>query len=345
MVSRSHTSTGSAPSLPGSSSNNARRKVNPMVKSRNVSRYLAKLAAVLLLVSLATFLLLELIPGDPIDALLPDGATEEMRAAANERFGLDGPMLQRYFEWLGNAVQGDLGRSIQSQVPVADAIVERLPVTLELAFVSILLALLIAVPVGVYSAYRPGGLVDRVTTLICAVTLSIPSFLLGVLLVFVFAVTLGALPVTGWTPLSEGLVPHLRSLALPVITLAALEAVGFIRLLRNDMIATLQQDFVLSARARGLSAPRILLAHALRPSAFSLLTVMGVALGRLIGGTVIVESIFSLPGLGSLVLTSITGRDLFMIQGIVLVVAVGYVLLNALVDLTYPLLDPRVRTT
>lgn len=307
-------------------------------------RYVAKLVAVLSLVSVATFLLLELIPGDPVDSVLPAGATPEMRAAATAQYGLDGPLVGRYFEWLGNALHGDLGRSMQSQVPVTDAILERLPVTIELAGLSILLALLIAVPVGVWSAYRAGGIFDRVATFICSVTLSIPSFLLGVLLVFVFAVSLGTLPVTGWTPISEGLGPHIESLILPVVTLSAIEAVGFIRVLRNDMMATLQQDFVLSARARGLSSPRILFTHALRPSAFSLITVMGVSLGRLIGGTVIVETLFSLPGLGSLVITSITGRDFLMIQGIVLVVAVAYVLLNALVDLAYPVLDPRVRT-
>jgi peptide/nickel transport system permease protein len=312
---------------------------------RSVARHAAKLVSVLALVSVTTFLLLETIPGDRLASVLPEGATPEMRAAAEERFGLNGSLPERFFSWLGSALQGDLGRSMQSQVPVTDSILERLPVTLELATLSILLALIIAIPVGVYSGYRPGGIVDRIATFLCSITLSIPSFLLGVLLVFVFAVTLSALPVTGWTPLSEGLVPHIRSLVLPVVTLAAVETVGFIRLLRNDMVATLQQDFVLSARARGLSTPRILLVHALRPSAFSLLTVMGVSLGRLIGGTVIVESLFSLPGLGTLVITAITGRDFLLVQGIVLVVAVAYVLLNALVDLTYPLLDPRVRTS
>ncbi len=302
---------------------------------RVLAVYLAKLAAVLLLVSISTFLLLEMTPGDPLATLLPEGATPEMRAAAAERFGLDGPLPERYVEWLGSALQGDLGRSMQSQ----------LPVTVELAGLSILVALLVAVPVGVWAGYRPGGIADRVTTFLCSVTLSIPSFLLGVLLVFVFAVTLQALPVLVWTPLSEGLGRHLSGLILPVATLAAIEAVAFIRLLRNDMVATLQQDFVLSARARGIPTARILFVHALRPSAFSLLTVLGVSMGRLIGGTVIVESLFALPGLGSLVLTAINSRDYLLVQGIVLVVAVGYVLINALVDLAYPVLDPRVRTS
>ncbi|MEU1957143.1 ABC transporter permease [Nocardia rhamnosiphila] len=312
---------------------------------RVFAAYLAKLLAVLALVSISTFLLLEMIPGDPLATLLPEGATPEMRAAAAERFGLDGPLLQRYFEWLGSALQGDLGRSMHSQVPVTDAILERLPVTLELAGLSIVVALVVAVPLGVWAGYRPGRAADRITTFLCSVTLSIPSFLLGVLLVFVFAVSLQALPVLGWTPLSEGLAPHLSGLILPVTTLAAIEAVAFIRLLRNDMVATLQQDFVLSARARGIPTRRILFVHALRPSAFSLLTVLGVSMGRLIGGTVIVESIFALPGLGSLVITAINSRDYLLVQGIVLVVAVAYVLINALVDLAYPVLDPRVRTS
>ncbi|MEU1525430.1 ABC transporter permease [Nocardia rhamnosiphila] len=312
---------------------------------RVLATYLAKLVAVLVLVSISTFLLLEMIPGDPLATLLPEGATPEMRAAAAERFGLDGPLWQRYFEWLGSALHGDLGRSMQSQVPVTDAILERLPVTIELAGLSIVVALIIALPIGVWAGYRPGGVADRITTFLCSMTLSIPSFLLGLLLVFVFAVTMRALPVIGWTPLSEGLGLHVRGLILPVATLAAIEAVAFIRLLRNDMVATLQQDFVLSARARGIPTGRILFVHALRPSAFSLLTVLGVSLGRLIGGTVIIESLFALPGLGSLVLTAINSRDYLLVQGIVLVVAVGYVLINALVDMAYPLLDPRVRSS
>jgi peptide/nickel transport system permease protein len=316
-----------------------------MRTARSPVRRLATLVVVLLLVSVAAFLLLELIPGDPLATLLPEGATPEMRAQVEAAYGLDQPLWQRYLEWFGNALQGDLGRSLQSQVPVTEAILERLPVTIELAGLSLVLALLIAIPVGVYSGYRPGGLLDRVATFLCSITLSVPNFLLGVLLVFVFAVTLGLLPVTGWTPISRSFGGHLRSLILPVVTLAAVEAVAFTRLLRNDMVATLQQDYVLSARARGLSTARILFGHALRPSSFSLVTVLGVTLGRLIGGTVIVETLFSLPGLGSLVINAISNRDYLMVQGIVLVIAVAYVLINTIVDFSYPLLDPRVRAS
>jgi len=316
-----------------------------MRTARSPLRRLATLLTVLLVVSMAAFLLLELIPGDPLATLLPEGATPEVRAQVEAAYGLDQPLWRRYLEWLGGALQGDLGRSLQSQVPVTDAIFERLPVTVELAGLSLILALLVAIPVGVYSGYRPGGLLDRIATFVCSVTLSIPNFLLGVLLVFVFAVNLRMLPVTGWTPISRSLGGHIQSIILPVITLGAVEAVAFIRLLRNDMVATLQQDYVLSARARGLATARILFGHALRPSSFSLVTVLGVTLGRLIGGTVIVETLFSLPGLGSLVINAISNRDYLMVQGIVLVVAVAYVLINTLVDLSYPLLDPRVRAS
>jgi len=316
-----------------------------MRTARSPLRRLATLLTVLLVVSMAAFLLLELIPGDPLATLLPEGATPEVRAQVEAAYGLDQPLWRRYLEWLGGALQGDLGRSLQSQVPVTDAIFERLPVTVELAGLSLILALLVAIPVGVYSGYRPGGVLDRIATFVCSVTLSIPNFLLGVLLVFVFAVNLRMLPMTGWTPISRSLGGHIQSIILPVITLGAVEAVAFIRLLRNDMVATLQQDYVLSARARGLATARILFGHALRPSSFSLVTVLGVTLGRLIGGTVIVETLFSLPGLGSLVINAISNRDYLMVQGIVLVVAVAYVLINTLVDLSYPLLDPRVRAS
>lgn len=311
----------------------------------SVLRNVTMLSIVLILVSMVTFLLLELIPGDPLATILPPDATPEMRAEAVELYGFNDPLWVRYWDWLSGVLQGDFGRSIINGLPVSTAILERLPVTLEIAVVALAISLAVSVPLAVYCGYRPGGIVDRVTTFLASVILSVPNFLLGVLLVFVFAVQLGWLPVLGWTPLAEGWVPHLQSLALPVLTLAAGETVAFVRILRNDMVATLQQDFALSARARGISTPRILFRHALRPSSFSLVTVLGVTLGRLVGGTVIVESLFSLPGLGTLVISAITNRDYLVVQGVVLLIAVAYVLSNALVDLMYPLLDPRVRAS
>ena len=311
---------------------------------RPLIRRLFVLVATLFLVSVATFGLLEMVEGDPVDALLPDSATAADRAAIAAEYGLDGPLVVRYLEWLGSALTGDLGRSLQSRVPVMEEILTRLPVTLELAVLSTLFALAVALPVAVWSGYRPGGLVDRISGALVSVTMAIPNFLLGLLLVFVFSVTLQAFPVNGWVPLERGLTPHAARLVLPVVTLAAGQGVMFIRILRGDIAATMQEDFVLAARARGIRTPAILIRHALRPSAFSLLTVLGLSLGQLIGGTVIVEQLFGLPGMGQMLVTAIMGRDIFLVQGAVMLVAVGYVLINTLVDLAYPLLDPRVRS-
>ena len=314
-----------------------------MIVLQRTGARLIKLLLVLLLVSMAAFALLELAPGSPLDMLLPEGTSDEVRAQVADSYGLNDPMVVRYVTWLGNVLQGDLGRSIQTNVPVSQAIAERLPVTVELAAFATILALAVAVPLGVYCGYRPGSRVDRFVTTISSGILSIPNFLLALVLIYVFAVSLGMFPVTGWTPWSEGVGPHLQSIALPVVALALAEVVSFQRLLRGDMATTLQQDFVMSAKSRGIPLRRILFGHALRPSSFSLITVLGVSLGRLIGGTVIIESLFSLPGLGTLVINSVSARDFVTVQGIVLVIATVYVVLNALVDLAYPLLDPRVR--
>lgn len=297
----------------------------------------------LVMVSISVFMLLELLPGDPVDSLVPPGASDEVRAAAAEAYGLNDPVFSRYIDWVGGLLRGDFGRSFVTQQSVGGLIAERAPVSLELAVLSILVALAISIPVGVWSAYRPNGVVDKVATAIISATLATPSFVLGILLVFVFGVKLGLLPILGWVPFAEDPVEHLERIILPVATLAAGEFVLFTRLLKGDMMATLQQDHVLSARARGLPTWRILSRHALRQSSFSLVTVSGVVIGRLIGGTVIVESIFALPGMGTLVINSIVGRDYIVVQAVVLLTAVIYLAMNTLVDLTYPLLDPRVR--
>lgn len=297
----------------------------------------------LVLVSVAAFLLLDLIPGSPIDAILPPAATPEQRAAATEQYGLNDPTYVRYLHWVQGVLHFDLGRSFQTGSVVADTIRDRAPVSLELAAWSMLLALLVSVPVGVWSAYRPRGVVDRISTVLTSAMLATPAFVLGIVLVFVFGVKLGVLPTLGWVPFSEDPVEHFRRLVLPVVTLAAGECVLFTRLLKGDMMATLQQDHVLSARARGLPTWRILTRHALRQSSFSLVTVSGVAIGRLTGGTVLVEAIFSLPGMGTMVITAIQSRDYVVIQAMVLLSALAYLLMNTLVDLSYPVLDPRVR--
>lgn len=295
------------------------------------------------MVTFGIFLLLELTPGNPIDSILPPDATPEQIAEAKEQYGLNGSLLERYMSWLGGVVQGDFGRSFQTGGSVSEMILERVGVSVELAVLAIIVALAVSVPVGIWSAYRPRGIVDRVSSFVIAGTLATPSFVLGIVLAYVVGLKLGVLPLLGWVPFSEDPIGHIKSLILPVVTLAAAECVLFTQLLKSDMGATLKQDHVLSARARGLPTRSILTRHSLRQSSFSLVTVSGVVLGRLIGGTVIVETIFSLPGLGTMVITAINARDYIVVQAVVLLTALVYLLMNTLVDVSYPLLDPRVR--
>lgn len=366
---------------------------------------LVQLVPVLVLVSLASFLLLELVPGDPaVQALGPEASPEDYDAV-RAQLGLDKPVTERYVAWVGDLAQGDLGQSIfPPHREVSDVIAQRLPVTLELALLSMLLAVAVSVPIALWTAYHQGAAADRAATGLAFATISIPTFLAGLLFVFFFvfhpdlvkwiggslglvatgaagyaavrrvrrippsdmrrrtlllgagvtgAVGLATLafvtmlpefPRQGFVRISEGgLGENLKSVALPVLTLAGAETAVFVRLLRSDLIHTLGEDFILSARAKGMPAWRIVVRDALRPSLFSLITVMSVTLGRVIGGSAVVETIFNLPGLGRLIIESITAKDYPMVQVCVLIVAVVYVLLNTLVDVLYGVLDPRIR--
>jgi peptide/nickel transport system permease protein len=241
-------------------------------------------------------------------------------------------------------VTGDLGRSFRTGQPVLEALAERVPVSLELAIVAQVLALLVAVPLAVYSAYRPGRLVDRTSMTLGFAGAAMPQFVLGMVLIVAFAGGFSSiLPATGYTSLFEDPLRNLRSIILPCLTLMVAEAAVYRQLLRSDMISTLQEDFVLMARSKGLRPRAILLRHALRPSSFSLVTVLGISLGTLIGSTVIVEYLFSLPGMGTLVVTAASQGDFPMVQGAALVIATIYVVINAGIDLTYGYLDPRTR--
>lgn len=373
---------------------------------RTVGTRLVRLVPVLFLVSLGTFFLLELVPGDPALAVLGPDATPQQYEAVRTELGLDKPIVERYVTWLGDAVKGDLGTSLRPpQQDVAEAVKSRLPVTLEVTLLSMLMALVVAVPTALAAAYRAGARFDRAVNGAAFAALSVPSFLAGLLLVFFFVfhdsvvrwLVLGAalataayaawrtalgtrgafesrerasyvlrrvlavlalvlagvalfvafpeFPRQGFVRLTDekGLRENLRSAFLPALTLAVVEVAVFTRLLRSDLITTLFEDFILAARAKGVPPWRILYKHALRPSMFSLITVAGVTLGRLIGGTAIVETIFNLPGMGTLIINSISAKDYKIVQGAVLVVAVFYVLLSLLVDLAYAYLDPRIR--
>nr|WP_307846647.1 ABC transporter permease [Rhodococcus sp. CX] len=297
---------------------------------------------VILLVTIAVVALLGLAPGSVAQVILGENATPEAVAAMNAELGLDAPFWSQYLTWLGNAVRGDLGTSPLTGQSVSEAIAERLPVTLQLAVMGLTIALIVAIGMGIASASRPGSALDRTINAVSAVFLSVPAFIAGPILIYFFAIKLQIFPVMGWSRISEGLGENLRTALLPAIAIALTEIAAFHRLLRTDLLGTLREDFVAAARAKGLSARYVMFRHALRPSSFSLITLAGINLGRLIGGTVIVETLFGLPGLGQLVASSITSRDVIMVQGIVVFIAVVYVCINTLVDLGYQVIDPRV---
>jgi peptide/nickel transport system permease protein len=300
--------------------------------------------ATLIAVSFLTFLLTDLLPGDPAEQILgPEGSTPEALAKVRSDLRLDDPLPVRYVTWVADAVQGDLGRSYRTGQEVTAAIRERLPVTLEVGGLAVLFALAGAIPLGMLSAYRAGGPADRGITGASFALLAMPNFMMAILLILVFAVGMGALPATGWVRLTDDLGGNLKGALLPALSLAIGELAVYTRLLRSDMIATLQEDYVVLARAKGMPTLWILLRHALRPSSFSLLTVVGLQIGAIMSGSVVVETLFALPGVGRLLVDSIFQRDLVTVQGIALVVAVSYVAVNFIVDLLYSYLDPRIR--
>jgi peptide/nickel transport system permease protein len=308
-----------------------------------VLRRIPSLLATLFAVSLLTFLTTSLLPGDPaLQILGAEAATPEAIAAVRSELNLDDPLPVRYLAWIGDALTGDFGRSYRTNEPVSQAIIERLPVTAEIGVLAIVIALAIAIPVGMLSAYRAGTRTDKIISSTSFGLLAVPNFMVAIFLILIFAVWLGVLPATGWVNFTDDPLQNLRSALLPALSLAIAEMAVYTRLLRTDMIATLQQDFVTMARVKGVSDRRILFRHALRPSSFSLMTVAGVQVGAIIGGSVVIETLFALPGVGRLLLEAVLVRDLLMVQGVALVIAVSYVVVNFTVDILYSYLDPRI---
>ena len=305
-------------------------------------RKLLRLILIVLVVSILTFVLVSSLPGDVTLVTAGFDASPEDVEAHRQAIGLDRPLHVRYVNWLTRAVQGNLGRSHITDEPVSEALKARLAVTVELLVVAQIMALLMALPIGVWSAYRAGSALDRGFSITAFGLLSIPSFIMALLLIFIFALRLQWLPASGFMPLAAGLWANLRSLLLPGLSLALVEWVPLMRLLRSDMVTTLKEDFIKTARAKGVSTRGVLFKHALRPSSLSLLTVLGLQVGHLISGSVVVETIFAMPGLGRLLVEALFARDFPVVQGCVLVITVGYVSINFLVDLAYTLLDPRI---
>ena len=309
---------------------------------RFIGGRLVHLAVVLMAVTVLTFALLNLLPASAAHAVAGPSASAQDVAAIQEELGLNDPAVIRYGRWLAGTLRGDLGVSLVSGQPVAQALASHLPVTLELIVLAQLMALLLALPVAILSAWRMDSFFDRFFTTVGFGVTSIPSFALAVVLVYVFALQLKWFPATGFVPLTQGVWPNLKGLFLPAVSIALVEWVILMRVLRSELIATLKEDFILLARAKGLPQWKILLRHALQSSLFGTLTVFGLQIGNLIGGAVIIEQLFSLPGVGRLLLASIFAQDLPMVQGCVLLVTLGYVVVNFLVEIGYGLLDPRL---
>ena len=303
-----------------------------------------KLVVVVCSVAALTFIGTRQLGGDPVVQRLGPQASNKVAYEATQReLGLDKPFINQLGSWSWNAVRGDLGTTYQSNQPVKEALQQRLPVTVELLLLAQLFSMLIAVPLGTICAYKQNSLFDRIVTGASFALLSIPGFALAIPLIYYVAVKWSIVPAVGFVHISESVVDNLRSVALPAIILILPLSAVYLRLLRSDMIAPLQEDFILMARAKGLPTRRILLGHALRPSSFSLLTVFGINFGGLLGGAVIVEYLFGLPGVGVLAVQAIGRREYLLVQGVVLLVAVTFVVANFLVDMLYTVLDPRVR--
>lgn len=309
-----------------------------------LARRSVRLLATVFAVSVITFSLTSLLPGDPAIMILgADGVSAAEIERVRTDLRLDDPLPVRYLDWAQGALMGDLGESYSLGRSVSSLISQRLPVTLELIAASILLSLAISIPLGIYTAYRAKSIEAKAMSLVTYALLAVPSFVVGIMLILLFSIRLGWLPPSGWVPFTQNPVENLRRIILPAMSLALPQVAVFSRLLRGDMLATLDQDFVAFADSKGLPVRRILLGHAFRPSSFSLLTLAGTSVGFLIGGTVIVETMYNLPGMGTLLVSAILQRDLVTVQGVTLFVAVGFVVVNFLVDVLYSVLDPRIR--
>ncbi|HUO13011.1 MAG TPA: ABC transporter permease [Caulobacteraceae bacterium] len=298
---------------------------------------------VLLVVSVVVFSLLYLTPGDPALVMAGDQATPDQIARIRLELGLDQPPVVRFAAWIWRVLHGDLGQSIFSGQPVALLIGQRLEPTLSLLAASVLTSTLLGVPLGIAAAERQGGIVDRGLSILVATSYSVPVFVSGYILAFLFASKLHWLPVEGFTPISDGLVGYLRSLVLPTLTLSLLFGSLLASVTRASVLETLSQDYIRTAAAKGAGRLRILFGHALKNAAVPIVTVIGGGVATLIGGAVVIENVFAIPGLGTATVDAILHRDYPVIQGIVLLTSTGYVLVNLAVDLTYVVLDPRIR--
>ena len=311
--------------------------------ARLILHRIAATIPVLLLVTAGVFALIHLTPGDPIDAMMAESVDDSVKRELRQTLGLDRPLYLQYASWMGRLLQGDLGRSIRNQEPVIENVGRRIKPSLQLAGLAMAISLLVATPIGILSAARRNSTLDRFGTSFALFGICMPNFLIALLLIFLFGVTLRWLPISGYVDPTEELWAGLRSLALPAITLGLALAAVITRTLRSSMLEALSEDYIRTARAKGLSDGAVIRRHALKNALIPVVTVLGLQLGTLIGGAVITEYVFALPGVGRLVVDAVFARDYPLVQGVVLLIATGYIVSNLAVDLLDGWIDPRIR--
>ncbi|AUL46278.1 peptide ABC transporter [Bordetella trematum] len=307
-----------------------------------ILRRIAAVIPVMAVVAVVVFLLIHISPGDPAAVIAGDNATAEDVEKIRQNLGLDKPLLQQFGIWVANIVTGDLGTSISTQMPVSELIGQRLGPTFSIAVFTMLFAVILAIPLGVLAAWFAGRWIDRLVMVMAVCAFSVPVFLIGYSLVYGFSIKLGWLPVQGYRPLAQGVVPYLRHLVLPCVSLGLVYMALLTRMTRTTMLEALSEDYIRTARAKGL-APGAVIWHALKNAANPIVTTIGVGVALLIGGVVVTETVFAIPGLGRLTVDAVLRHDYPVIQGVLLVASGIYVLINLLVDLSYRLFDPRIR--
>jgi peptide/nickel transport system permease protein len=316
-------------------------------EKRSMTAYLAKRLAIslvtLFVASLVVFAVLEIVPGDPARIMLGMSATPEALAALREQMGLDQPVPVRYLAWIGGLLVGDFGDSYTYSTPVIELIGERVVVSLPLAIISLLLSTAIAIPVGIFSAARRGETGDTVSMGAAQIGVAVPNFWFALLLIYVFAVWLRLVPAGGFPGWSAGIWPGIKALILPAIALALPQAAILARVTRSAMLEVLGEDYIRTARAKGMPRRAVLWRHALRNAMIPVLTIMGLQFAYLLAGTIIIENVFYLPGLGRLIFQSIAQRDLIVVEGVVMLLVASVVAINIVVDILYAIVDPRLR--
>jgi len=299
----------------------------------------------LLGISILVFGAMRLIPGNFVDILIGIGpdVTQEQRDAIAKSYGLDKPLPVQYAQWLGHTLTGDMGTSLRSGKPVATEILSRLPVTLELAGLATIASLILAIPMGIVSALKRGRVADTLIRIVALVGLSVPNFLIATMLVLFVSTRWSFFPTTGFVPITEGVGANLKSLVLPTISLGALLAASIMRMTRSSVLEELGKEYLTVARAKGLAEKRVVLGHAVRNALVPVITVVGIQTGYMLGGTVIIEQVFAIPGIGRLALDAVNQRDYPLVQGTTLFIAAAFVMMNLLTDVIYSVVDPRIR--